>query len=312
MTPAWHLRWTLLSYLSTFEIGALTPLVGLVIAVGGATGERPDFEMWAEEARARSGEGLCDWRDGGVGDEAKIGITAVGLEWVRSVEVEQNRGMKRGKAARDACLMWLEGQIEVDARPGRFEVEEMAGFNYYYGRKFTDSEIDEAAKWLVKHGYIEGTTAWGVAILHPSFTAKGEWAVNQNEPVSDLEGAIQARSGGTHNTITNFGSIGSAQQAGSRSSQAATVTDDHRQAMRELVAAFDEARPALAMPEGDKATVAAAVEAVRVAADAPETSPGLARELVATVRSELMLRSAGFVAGAIASRALEVYQALGG
>ena len=105
----------------------------------------------------------------------------------------------------------------------------LGAYGRFYDQQFTSNEIIEAGRWLLAEGYIEGNTAWGVAVLDPSSTTKGGRMVDERRSVSDPD-LTPAPGGGTRNTLNNYGTLGSAQQAGESSAQfaAATFTAEQR------------------------------------------------------------------------------------
>jgi hypothetical protein len=318
LPPEWYRRWSLLSYLAGVHHGGWTPLVNVMFAVGRPQDGTETLDPWLSEARERAEDGLCQLADpGSEPTSVQVAITFAGSKWVGEIEALQSNGMRRRQAARDACLRWLAAQFEIDQRPDRFLVEQMVGFDRYYGRRFTDPEIDEAAAWLVEHRYIQGVMVAQAAVLFPKFTARGEWAVRGDESVNDVEGGSQTQGTriGTQTTIHQTGTGNVAQAAGARSKLTSTVhqtfTQEQRQQVVELAEAIAAMVPILGFDEPTRAEATRVEQDLRGAVEQPEPDVGLLRRSLERVREVAVLGTATGVGTALAAHATTVLTGLG-
>jgi predicted nucleotide-binding protein len=89
-------------------------------------------------------------------------------------------------AARDGLLAWL---YEVTLKGNRAPaIADFRNSTYggYYGREFTENEIEDATRWLLDQGFITGTPTFGGGVARPSISPLGERVAESGQPISGL------------------------------------------------------------------------------------------------------------------------------
>jgi len=258
----------------------------------------------------------CTWlRDvsgGTVSRKWRTSLTPEGREWLGKARGELTSLRARRTAACDAVLYWVCEQEDAGKDRGGVTVLALGAYGRFYDQQFTSNEIIEAGRWLLAEGYIEGNTAWGVAVLDPSSTTKGGRMVDERRSVSDPD-LTPALGGGTRNTLNNYGTLGSAQQAGESSAQfaAATFTKEQRHQVLSVADALGAMRAQLGLNE-DGLELAEQVEGeLREVASQPAPAPTVVRKALGRAGEVASLATATTLGSAFGVLVQHAVSALG-
>lgn len=217
---------------------------------------------------------LSEDYDGG----ANARLTGSGWAFIEDVRAKRADRLQRFQAARDAVLRWLyEARLDGVTNPviDRFG---SSPFGQFYGQPFTDSERDEAAKWLKDGGLIAGSGTMQGTIPRPSITTEGMKVIDSGRSVNDGQpiatASVITHITGDHNTV-QAGSPGAVQTVST------VITNDHREQTLRLADTVEQALTVL--PPG----AATVVDELRSAARPEQRDPGVLRRALETTRNTI-------------------------
>lgn len=213
---------------------------------------------------------------------------------------------RRSRACRRALLMWI---FDRDRDPDSAHQIQEAPESWYYGRQFTEDELTEAGRDLLRRNYITGSGTLQGPVLRPKLSPRGEQCVEYFDGDPTLMEAPRTENGPVTNNYQSavYGGNVNLNQGGTNVTQTITIPAGDEQAL------YAALRDTAGISEDDIADLAQAIQQDRDdARTTAEPGPGprivswLNRSgvVVTNVSGKIMLGGAGAVVGALAKQYL--------
>lgn len=239
-------------------------------------------------------------------------VLAPGLDLTEQLHERRDNPLRRRQAARDAFLRWLfDCTLNGDTSPS---AEDFFPSEYgsYYGRTFTDREIETASEWLRDEGYLKGQSFYGGGILRPVITTKGERVVESERSVN-ADAQQPAPYSATTVNVTGSGNNVAANSSNVSQTTTVTMTDENSRQLLGLAESLAKLTGSglLELNEDQTQEAALVVESLRETAE-QDAVPGQDVRTVLDKAKTVALAGAGTAIGQTFVAAVDqVIQALG-
>jgi hypothetical protein len=239
-------------------------------------------------------------------------VLAAGLDQIEQLRDRRDDPRRRRRAARDAVLRWLyDCTLNGDPCPN---TADFPGGKYgtFYGRTFTDLEIQGATDWLKDEGYIEGTSIYGGGVIRPVITTRGERVVESERSVNDDSQQLPPYSVTTVN-VTGSGNNVAANSASVSQTSTVTMTDENSRQLLGLAESLAQLTNSglLGLNEDQRREAALLVDNLRETAEQGDADGGIVREVLDRAKTVALEGSGTAIGQTFVAAVNQVIQALG-
>jgi hypothetical protein len=239
-------------------------------------------------------------------------VLSPGLDLIEQLHERRDNPLRRRQAARDAFLRWLfDCTLNGDASPSAEDFFP-SEFGSYYGRTFTDREIEAASEWLRDEGYLKGQSFYGGGILRPVITTKGERVVESERSVN-ADAQQPAPYSVTTVNVTGSGNNVAANSSNVSQTTTVTMTDENSRQLLGLAESLAQLTNSglLGLNEDQTREAALVVESLRETAERDEAPGSDVRRLLDKAKAVALAGTGTAIGQTVVAAIDQVIQALG-